>query len=431
MKINNWSISALLLIFSLSVQAQQKKQLTVDEVMQLAFNNSVDAKLLDSKVKAKELEFENSKTNILPEAKVSGSYLAINNPNIDLKIPMGSSGGSGLDISTNQIMYGMLSVNMPIYTGGKIKNSIKAAEHTWKASELQASASKQQLSIQALHIYTALYKAQQTQKIIAENIKKAEQQVVDFKAMEQNGIIARNDLLKAELQLSNYKVSYQEATKNTRILNYQLNLLIGIDENILLEDIELSTTLNTPEKGNAQDRYEIKAIEAQKEIVEDQLKITKSSYLPTVYASAGYAAMHIQDIATVTNAANIGVGVSYDLGSLYKNKKKIATVKHQFEENDLSLNQAQNKINTQINEAYQEVIFANEKSKLYKEALEQAQENYRIVKDKYENGVADTDDLLEADVQLLQSQINAAIGNANIVEKKYDLQLANGQLNLK
>lgn len=52
----------------------------------------------------------------------------------------------------------MVSVNMPIYTEGKIKNSINAAEHSWKAAELQASASKQSLAIQAMHLYTALYK---------------------------------------------------------------------------------------------------------------------------------------------------------------------------------------------------------------------------------------------------------------------------------
>ncbi|WP_397386135.1 hypothetical protein [Paenimyroides ceti] len=51
----------------------------------------------------------------------------------------------------------------------------------------------------------------------------------------------------------------------------------------------------------------------------------------------------------------------------------------------------------------------------------QATENYRIVKDKYDNGVADTDDLLEADVQQLQSKINQAISKANIIEKQYDV----------
>ena len=60
--------------------------------------------------------------------------------------------------------------------------------------------------------------------------------------------------------------------------------------------------------------------------------------------------------------------------------------------------------------------------------MEQAQENYRIVKDKYDNGVADTDDLLEADVQKVQSEINIAVAQAGIWDKYYQLLIANGQL---
>lgn len=282
-----------------------------------------------------------------------------------------------------------------------------------------------------MHLYIALYKAQKTKSLIAENIKKAEQQVVDFKAMEENGLIARNDLLKAELQLFNYKVAYQEAAKNVRILNYQLNTLISIDENTTLDEIQLTEVSSPPHLGQVEDRLEIQALQAQKEIAEDQLKIAHSAYYPTIAATGGYAAIHLQNIMTVTNAANIGIGLSYDLGALYKNKKKINSAKHQIEETQLDIIQTQDKIKNQIQEAYQEVILAQQQLKLYEEALHQAQENYRIVKDKYDNGVADTDDLLEADVQLLQSEINLAIGKANTVEKHYDLLLANGQLNLK
>ena len=46
-------------------------------------------------------------------------------------------------------------------------------------------------------------------------------------------------------------------------------------------------------------------------------------------------------------------------------------------------------------------------------------------------GMADTDDLLEADVQQLQSKINLAISKANTVEKYYDLLLVNGQIATK
>lgn len=429
MRINNWSTAALLLFLSMSGHAQERKNLSLDEVMQLAFSNSNEAKLLEAKVKTKELDYQVTKDIALPESKISGTYMTMNKPDVNLKI--NSGGDASSQISTNQLILGQLSVNMPIYTGGKIKHSIHAAEHAWKATELQSLAAKQNLAVQALHLYIALYKAQKTKSLIAENIKKAEQQVVDFKAMEENGLIARNDLLKAELQLFNYKVAYQEAAKNVRILNYQLNTLIGIDENTTLDEIQLTEVLSQPHLGQVEDRLEIQALQAQKEIAEDQLKIAHSAYYPTIAATGGYAAIHLQNIMTVTNAANIGIGLSYDLGALYKNKKKINSAKHQIEETQLNIIQTQDKIKNQIQEAYQEVILAQQQLNLYEEALHQAQENYRIVKDKYDNGVADTDDLLEADVQLLQSEINLAIGKANTVEKHYDLLLANGQLNLK
>jgi outer membrane protein TolC len=46
---------------------------------------------------------------------------------------------------------------------------------------------------------------------------------------------------------------------------------------------------------------------------------------------------------------------------------------------------------------------------VYNQAVEQASENYRIIKDKYDNGLSDTNDLLEADVEQLGSNINKTL----------------------
>ncbi|NGM62303.1 TolC family protein [Sphingobacterium sp. SGG-5] len=430
MKINNWSMTTLLLLFGMSTHAQEKKQLSLDDVMQLAFYHSAQAQALDSKVKTSQLEYEASKGSQLPDAKLTGTYMLMNSPNVNIQLPIGE--GDSMDLATNQLLLGQLSINMPLYTGGKIKNNIQAAEHTWKATALQSTATKQQFAIQAMHNYIALYKAQKTMDLIAENIKKSAQQVNDFKAMEANGIIARNDLLKAEWQLSNYKVSYQEALKNVNILSYQLSIILGLDENTTFDHIHLSELQNQNiGRINLEDRYEVQSLQAQKQVADDQIKVAKSAYFPTVFATAGYAALQLQHVVTVTNAANVGVGLSYDIGALYKNKKKVHVAQQHIEELNLSLRQVEDDIKTQIHKSREEVQLAQEKQKLYQEALIQAKENYRIVKDKYDNGVADTDDLLEADVQQLQSEINLAIGDASIVEKQYDLLLATGQLNLK
>jgi outer membrane protein TolC len=53
--------------------------------------------------------------------------------------------------------------------------------------------------------------------------------------------------------------------------------------------------------------------------------------------------------------------------------------------------------------------------------VEQASENYRIIKDKYDNGLSDTNDLLEADVEQLGSNINKTLARANVIQKYYEL----------
>jgi outer membrane protein TolC len=65
---------------------------------------------------------------------------------------------------------------------------------------------------------------------------------------------------------------------------------------------------------------------------------------------------------------------------------------------------------------------------VYGQAVEQSSENYRIVKDKYENGLSDTNDLLEADVEQLSATINKALAKANIIQKYYELLSVTGQL---
>ena len=81
-----------------------------------------------------------------------------------------------------------------------------------------------------------------------------------------------------------------------------------------------------------------------------------------------------------------------------------------------------------MNEAYQKYDLAKKKNLVYKEAVEQANENYRIVKDKNENGLADTNDLLIADVEQLQAKINQVVGDADEQLSIYEYYYTTGIL---
>lgn len=424
-------LSACVIMGNLSVFAQDRS-LSIQEAIQLATTQSKEAKAADTKVTGKKLELGVTKNKQLPDAKISGQFAMISTPNIDFKIPLGSESGAP-EIKANQLMLGQASVSMPIYAGGKIKNSIHIAESAVQAEQFTALNTKEQLATQAIKLYVTLYKAQQTANLMEENIKRAEQQVIDFKAMEENGLIARNDLLKSELQLSNYQIALQEANKNVNVINYQLVMLLQFDEATHIDSISFANetaflTQDFTVDTALENRNDLKLLATQHKMAEDQLKISKADYLPNIAITGGYVAVDVKNVIKVTNALNAGIGLSYDLSSLYKSKKNVAGAKHRIKEVDEQIEIANDRVKMQIQQANENFYLAQNQEKVYAQAVEQANENYRIVKDKYNNGVADTDDLLEADVQQLQSKINEALSKANVIEKYYDLLLANGQL---
>ena len=85
-------------------------------------------------------------------------------------------------------------------------------------------------------------------------------------------------------------------------------------------------------------------------------------------------------------------------------------------------------IKIQVQKAIEDYDLALKQNVVYGEAEEQSTENYRIVKDKYDNGLSDINDLLEADVEQLSSNINKALAKANTIQKYYELLSVTGQL---
>ena len=125
---------------------------------------------------------------------------------------------------------------------------------------------------------------------------------------------------------------------------------------------------------------------------------------------------------------NFGVGLSYDFASIFKNGTNVKTAKSKALEVLETESILSEKIKTQVHEANENYNLALKQNLVYEQAIDQAKENYRIVKDKYDNGLSNTTELLEADVEQLNSKINYAYSRANVMLKYYEMQFAAGQL---
>jgi outer membrane protein len=437
MKINTLVLLPLLLLAFGNIQAQdtqakQKKLLTLKEAVEMAVTNSNAATLAKTKVATSKFALDNTKNNRYPSLKASGQYLRLSSAHIDSNLKSNSDTDTeAAPLKVDQLMIGQVNAAMPIFNGFKLTNSIKESENLYKAETFSEKHSKEQIGLEVVELFANLYKAQQMATLIEDNLKTAEQRVKDFTALEQNGLIARNDLLKAQLQQSNVQLSLDNAQKNTAIANYKLITLLKLPEDTAVDiDIEAIKREMTSNPGTVTlgERNDLKSLELKKSAAESAVKIAKGNYYPSLSLSGGYIAFDLNNVLTVTNAMNVGVGISYDLSNIFKNGKQVKLAQSRAKETEIEISLMNEQIKEDVFQAQQNYRLSLKQSLVYDKAVEQASENYRIVKDKYDNSLSDTNDLLEADYEQLQSKINQALSKADVAQKYYELQFAAGTL---
>ena len=432
MKINKMVLLAFLILSFAKGNSQEKKLLTLKEAIEIAVNNSTASSIAKTKVETSKLELDIIKNNQYPSIKASGQYLRLSSANVVSNLQSNnSSSGNSTPLKVDQLLLGQVNASLPIFNGFKLKNSIKTSESIYRAETFSEKHSKEEIGLEVVEMFANLYKAQQMATLIADNMKTALQRVKDFTAMEQNGLIARNDLLKAQLQQSNIELSLENANKNIAIANYKLITLLKLPENTEVAiDIEavkrdMASNQNNNSLG---ERNDLKSLEFKKMAAESGIKIAKGNYYPSLSLTGGYIAFDLNNVLTVTNAMNFGVGFAYDLSSIFKNSKQVKLAQNKAKETALALDFRNEQVKEEVFQANENYKLSIKQSLVYDKALVQATENYRIVKDKYDNSLSTTNDLLEADYEQLQAKINQALSKADVAQKYYELQFASGKL---
>ncbi len=414
-------------ILPLISKAQDSVTLTLQQTIDLTIKNSNVLKAAAARNDQASYQLKQAVENKLPNAGVSGSYLYLANPNIGLKTDAFGGGsdtsGSKKSIpSVHQAMYGILNVSLPVYAGGKIRYGIQSAKYLQQATMLDAENDKEAVILNAINAYVNLYKAAVTVNVVKENLRQSQAQDSVFSRLEQNGLLARNDLLKSELHTSNVELSLLDAQSNLKTATVNMNLMIGYPEKTQLNvdssgfDKNLSVkTIDDYEQMALQSRRDIIALSFRRKAASTGISLAKADLYPTVALSGGYVAANIPHLITITNAANIGVGLKYNISSLWKTKAKVAEAKSR--EAEILANEAElaDKVKLQVNQSFETFLLSQKKTEVYQKAVVQATENYRITKNKYDNSLVNTTELLDANVALLQSKINLAVAKADVL----------------
>ena len=417
-KISGLLVSSLL---SLSVvYSQERKTLTLTEAIELSIKNSHLLKSSQAKIEEAIAVVKEAKEKKLPNANVSASYLRLNSANIDLKTKSNNGGTTSEAPKISQAMYGLLNASLPVYAGGRIQYGIESSHFLEQAAKLDAEDDKDEVIQNTIEAFANLFKAETAVKLVKENLLQSQQRSKDFDNLEKNGLLARNDLLKTELQSSNVELNLLDAENNRELANVNMNLMLGLPaatELVLdttgIERKDDSRVLEDYLRVAASNRKDIAALDLRKKAAETGVKSVKGEMYPAIQLTGGYIAADIPHLLTVTNAVNIGVGVSYNLASLWKTKARQQQADAKVKQAIATEAMLSDNIRLQVNKSYLSLTSNRKKIEVYAKAFSQSQENYRIVKNKFDNSLATATDLLEADVAQLQARLSYTLSRAD------------------
>ncbi len=308
----------------------------------------------------------------------------------------------------------------PSTAGKRIKYGIESSKYLEKAASLDADNDREEVIMNTIDAYNNLYKAKAEVRLINESLEQARQRVKDFANLEKNGLLARNDLLKAQLQASNIELSLVDAENNAKLSNINMNLIVGLQDStdLILDSTSLQQAGSLLAAEDylqlaAQNRKDYAALGYRKQAAGVNVKASQSEKLPSVAVTGGYVAADLPRFLTVYNALNVGIGVNYSLSSLWKTNAKVAQAKAREKELEASQSELSDAIKLNVGKAYLNYVSSIKKIDVYRVAVEQAEENYRITKNKFDNSLATTTDLLDAEVSQLQARLNYSFANSD------------------
>lgn len=428
-------LSCLLLSISLITNAQQPvRSLSLDELFRLGTDNSLQLKASKIQETISEDQQKTALTNRLPNVQVGARAGVLGQPVIFQKGMSHPIRPETPDWSQNY----NIELTQPIYQGGKIQYNIRKADLEKQIAVLNTTNDQAEIKLVLLQQYMNLFSYYKQLDVLTRNIEESERRLKDIIKMRKEGVVTRNDEIRSELQLTNDRLAYQEAENSITIASQQLDILLGLDESLLISpDTTLlyNTNVLLDYDAYVQLAYEnypaMQIARRNIQLAENDIKLTKANYLPSLslYAGNTLARPVSTSLADMyNNNWNIGLSLSYNLSSLYQNKhrmheaRQVVRFRHNAEE------QLMQDIRMHIKSAYLRHKEALDRVDALKLSVKQAEENYRIVQNRYLNQLSILTDLLDASSVRLEAELQLTVARAQTIYTYYELQCICGNL---
>ncbi|MGM0504044.1 MAG: TolC family protein [Bacteroidota bacterium] len=342
-------------------------------------------------------------------------------------------------IGLENVFMANIGMTQPVYMGGKIRQLNKMAEYGADLFTAKKELTRSEVILSIDEKYWKVISLLEKVELTTKYKNMLEHLIDDLTNLYEEGIITRNEILKANVKYNEVDLQLLKADNGLKLARMALNQIIGfpLDTVVTLSDsLEVNSLLK--KKSDYADmalnnRPEIDMVNSTLNMAESGEKIMKSRYLPNVGLSANYMFTNPNPYNGFEKEFggdwNIGVFVNIPLYHFGDKKHTLEAMRHEIKAAEEKYKETKELIALEVQQTLFKYTESVKKVELTQSSLKQAEENLKLTQNSFEEGMVRSTELLEA--QTMWQEAYAEFIEAKTEHKvcESELRKVTGQLN--
>ena len=408
---------ALLTILATADAGAETVRLTLAEAVERARASSPRLGQLAALQTAADAGLQGARAGRLPVLDLAASYTRNSNvPELILALPGTEPRTIFPNIADDYRTRAGLT--LPVYTGGRVEGAIRAADHNREAAGRDLEAGVKDLVLEASSAYWQLVTARESARVLAEAVAAFEAHLKQTKDRQQLGMAARNEVLLVQVERDRAELSRLAADGAAQVANANLVRLADLPPDSEVEPIEPLAAPAEPRpdlealvKEALDGRPEAAALRSRAAAAQATVKVARSATLPQASLSAGYDYARpngriLPPVEEWKGSWSVGVSLSITAFDGGRTSAAAAQARAQAEAVRRQLEDLERGIRLEVTSRVLDLGTSRATVEVAERNLEAAEENLRVSRDRYHEGLIASFELLDAETALLHAGLD-------------------------
>ncbi len=377
-------------------------RMTLEDCVDVALRRNVDVLTAADDVTAAEAERAAIRGQFLPKVHADASYQRWNEAYVF----------DGFPVHDATVWNVTASITQPITALFAIYEAYKVRDLGVDVAAVRREVTRRQIALRVVEGYYRLLQAERLGEVAVASVDELEAQLRQSNSFHTNGIVSRDDVLRAELALANAKQRLIQARSRVTLERSQLAVLMGLPPDSAVEGQALtddrppvrdSVSLEQAEQTAESQRIELREVEKRIAMSDRDTRLAYLKLAPQVSVVGAY--IHNEgSLFSQLNAGYVGGVLSWDVWDWGTTTSGISAANVRAHQALLARSKLDDEIRLEVRQAFVGVGTAGEAIEVARAAVTSAEENFRLVKKRYEANATTSFDVVDAEGLLTQAR---------------------------